>query len=263
MLERISNNEFAFIGGCIVWIPIAIWTIWVVGWMVQGDIGVFVGIPAFVFGIALGILTLNPPDPRLSPVFFTCALSIVVLFPGVQRALNRRALRRIDVELVEDQYAMLRERPGNVGAELRIARAAFDLGLGHYAVGVLERHTQNAPKAIYEEERRMLRKWKANLKPGEQGQRIVCVECGLPIEPGPVVCPRCGAPFLLDALKGRLFGGGVAGKLIAVWLAAVIGIAGLPSAALLLPARWALVVMVFLAAVIGVVLIIAFRRGGA
>lgn len=262
MLDRIIEQPWAFYGGCLVWFPITIWVLSLVQWMITGDVDVLVAIPGIAIGIVLGVLTLNPPDPRLAPVFFFAVLATVLFFPFVRQALIKRALHKVDVEQVERAYDQLSLKPGNVGYEMKIARLLYDKGLPGHAIAVAERVLQHAPKQLFESEHRMLNQWRAASQRINLNQPLSCVECGFRTPQGQLFCERCGAPFLLHYLKGKLVGGRLARKLIGAWAATVAAIVGLPSAATALPPSMSIPVMIVVVAVVVAVLWIAFRPEG-
>src|SRR5687768_6967928 len=207
MLNRISEEPWAFFGGILVWVPIAIWIISLIHWTVQGDVDVLISLPGILVAIVLGVLTLSPPDPRLAPLFFLTVMATVVFFPFVRSALIQRALHRVDVEQLEKACDVLHQRPANIGSELRIARILYDKGLLGHAIGIAERVLQDSPGTLFAEEQRMLAQWRAATHGRNLNEQILCVDCGFKNAPGRAHCSRCGAPYPMDYLKGRLVGG--------------------------------------------------------
>lgn len=100
----------------------------------------------------------------------------------------------------------------------------------------------------------MLRGWKAAVaelmrnSTDAGAARIRCVECGIPNYPGTVFCSRCGAPFLLDYASGRFVKSGLVKRVVYGWLAAMIALVGIPTAATSLPLLPAIVVILGLSA---------------
>ena len=262
MLDRISGEPWAFFGGILVWIPIAIWIISLVHWTVQGDVDVLVSLPGMLVAVVLGVLTMSPPDPRLSPVFFGTVMMTVLFFPFVKAALNKRALHRVDVEQLEKAYEVLHQKPANVGCELRIARILYDKGLPGHAIGIAERVLQNSPGSIFAEEQRMLAQWRAASHGRNLNEQILCVDCGVKNSPGRTHCTRCGAPYPMDYLKGRLVGGSMARKLIGAWIAAVAAIAGMPLISTTLPPSMALPAIFGLVVFVTALIWLAFKPKG-
>ncbi len=244
MLERISEHPFVFFGGCLVWIPVSIWVIALVQWMIQGDIEVLFGLPGVVAGMALGALTLDPPNPALSPVFFATVVLTVFLFPVLRSTLSARELAQIDLDALERAYEALGQKPDNVGARLRIARIVASRGLPGHAAAIGDAALRGLTGAYYDGEARQIGLWRAQGAYPGASRSIVCVECGASNPPGDLYCRYCRAPFLLHWAQGRWAVGGVAGKLVAGWIAAVAGIAGIPAAAVSLEPAWAIGVIV-------------------
>lgn len=259
MLERITEHPFVFFGGCVVWIPVAIWVVSLVHWMIQGDLDVLFGLPGVVAAVALGALTLNPPSPALSPVFFSVAVLGVVLFPSLRAALDRRALALIDNDSLASAHAALKEKPDNVGARLRIARIVARKGLPGHAAAIAHEALRGLPETHFTSELREAAIWQAQGGYPDASRPIACAQCGEANAPGDLYCRRCRAPFLLDWALGKWGGGQTARKLIAVWVASIFAMAGVPSAAAALPPVPAGIAIVVLFALVGWVLWLAFR----
>src|SRR5687767_9886866 len=217
MLQRISEEPWAFYGGCLVWIPLALWVVSLVQWMIAGEVDVLAGLVGIALGILLGALTLNPPDPRLAPVFFLAVVLTVFFFPVVRHALIKRALHKLDLEQFEKMYNQLSSKPGNASFELKLARMLYDKGLPGHAVAIAERVLENSAKQLFESEHRMLAQWRVATRTLNLNQPVRCVECGMTSRQGLLYCERCGSPFLLHYMKGKYIGGTVARRLIGAW----------------------------------------------
>src|SRR5687768_314904 len=121
MLERISSEPFGFVSALLIWLPLGLWVVSLVQWMIQDELDILVGIVGIGVAIGLMVLTARPPDKRLPPVIFVCVIATVVLFPVVRQALLRRSLASMDNEIVERAYRLLKEKPANIGSEVKIA----------------------------------------------------------------------------------------------------------------------------------------------
>lgn len=227
MQERLFENPMGFFSGCIVWIPIAIWIVSIIGWMVQGDVEPGPGVLSIAAAFVLGYFAMMPPMPEMAPVFAVAAFSVIAVFPSMRASLNSRALAQIDIETIEKCYEMLREKPGNVGAQLRLARTLYVRGVRGQAVSIAEETVKNLPRIGFEEEMRQVRQWKANTVK-DDFRPIVCVECGNANEPKRVFCACCNSPFLLDYVKGRWIGRKQARRLLVTWTAMVAALGGIP-----------------------------------
>ncbi len=115
------------------------------------------------------------------------------------------------------------------------------------------------PERAATEEFRMLKRWKAAGVPPETNRPIPCVECRTPCQPGWTHCKSCGAPFLLDRVRGRILPHGHARQLMAIW-ASIVGALLSVSLAASLPPVYALVAISAIVAGAIVFLVVAFRR---
>lgn len=259
MLYRIASEPWSFFGGILVWLPLAVWIVSLIGWMISGEIDSLVGFMGILLAIGLGALTMSPPDPRLSPVILGSVILTTLLFPTVQQVFVVRAHRSIDADVMERAYSSLRAMPANIGSEIKIASVIYDRGLPGQAIAIVERVLARAPQGVFEEERRMLSTWKARTPAQRLAQSIMCAACGASNPPGPVFCTRCGAPFLLDFMRGRLVAGGLAAKLVGSWLAAVAATVGIAWAGIRLPPGPAIAAMSAIAAGLVVAIWAIFR----
>ena len=216
MRERLFEHPVVFFSGCAVWIPIGIWIVAMVGWMIQGELDLPAGVMGICASGALGYFTMMPPIPELAPVFVVLAFSIVVLYPWARHTLNARELARIDVETLESCYLMLREKPGNVGAQMRMARLLYARGLPAHAIAISEAAIKNLPRIGFDEEMRLVAKWRERVAP-EDRRKIVCVECGRENSLDAVFCAGCKSAYLLDYVKGRWIAKGQARRVVLLW----------------------------------------------
>ncbi len=232
--ERAAANPGAFASGCLIWIPVSIWVISMIHWMVQGDIDAGFGFLGLCAGIALGALTVFSPNPALSPLLLAAAVSIVVLFPFVRSLVNRHALAQLDVEQVERSYEMLEQKPSNSAASLRLARVLYSRGIRGHAIRIAESAFQGMPSSFFQDEARMLQQWKLQTTEPNEFRDLPCARCGELNSAGTLFCTRCKAPFLLDYARGRWVEGSAAQKLIATWFLAVVLLVAIPFTASLL-----------------------------
>lgn len=250
--------------GCLVWIPIAIWVMSLVGWTIQGDVDFLTGIVGVAMGIVLGVLTMNPPRKELSPLLFTAVLLTVVFFPLVRAALNKRALDRLDVEAMENVYTALRLRPDNHALRFKLARLIYVKGLRGHAFVIAKEALKHMPASMFIEEHRVVNSWSRVPPQPDLMRPLPCIECGTMNAAGNLFCTRCFSPFLMDHSKGRWIGKGHARKLMAVWAAVMAGLVGVPFASALLAPVPAIVVIILLLAATGFVMVLAFlpdRKG--
>jgi len=260
MQDRIFRHPESFMSAFIVWVPVAIWIISLVNWMVTAEIDTVSGVLGIMLAVAVGFLAVNPPHPALAPVFVIIAIVTVAVAPVTRAAMNRAALQSIEVEAIERAYEMLSTKPDNFGAKIRLARALWGKGIRSHAVAIADGALKNAPEQMFAEEHRMLKQWKAAEDDSPGVQRIRCVDCGVPNLPGGMFCSRCGAPFLLDYAQGKWVKSGVIKRVTAGWIAAVAALVAIPSAAVLLPPVASIIIVPVVLFIGGWMLYSAFRE---
>lgn len=221
--------------GCTVWIPLMLWISALVGWMVGGEIETVNGIAGVGAGLALGILTLHPPFPAMQGIAYATVWLTLVLFPFARAAMNQRELRGVDVYALERAYAVIGQRPRETLARFRLAQASWTLGMTGHAMRIAESCLPDLDPKIFTDEHTIVRRWHREQPSAEMFVDYVCVDCGGACPPGRTHCPSCGAPFLLDRVRGRAFGKGMGGKIVASWAAGVGALAGIPWAISLPP----------------------------
>ena len=227
---RVAADPISFVLAGLVWVVIAFWIFSMIGWMVQGEVDGGFGILACSVALVLGVLTTAPPAKGLTPYLFSAAVGTVIAYPLVRRYLNRRALDQLDVERVERADDMLRQRPDNVSAMLRIARVLYERGLAEHAVAVGQRALQNAPRSRFDEEYRELGRWKLGTRDPALFGSVACLRCRAANAPGTVFCMRCRSPLMLDYVRGGWNSAGAGRKLIAVWILLMFALVGVPLA---------------------------------
>jgi hypothetical protein len=233
--DYVSDHPLFLVCGFIVWIPVAVWVLGMVQWMIQGDLDVISGMLGSILAVVLGLFTMWPPVPALAPLFLFSVIAIIALYPFVRNILEKRAHVQIDVEAVERAYDSLDEKPGNFGARWRLAQVLYTRGVNGHAVAIAEDLLQGADAQVFHDEMRILARWREDVRP-DTIRALPCMECHTMCDPGELYCPRCNSKFLLDYAKGRWLGRRSVRRLIALWVAGVAGLVGVPTAATALPA---------------------------
>jgi hypothetical protein len=226
--DRIFTEPASFFLGCLVWIPLAIWIISLVRWMIGGEMDVLFGFIGIGVALILGTLAIRPPAPQYSIVTFAAVAGTVVMFPFLRRALNQRSLRSIDMEDLVRAHEMLRLRPDNVSAKFKIARLLYEMGYPGHALRIAENCIATMPQAFFLEEHRVVARWRVTPTHPSAFNPLPCIECGHPNQPGNVNCAACGSPFLLDRLRGKLLPSNLAKKLMMAWAIMVMTLVSLP-----------------------------------
>jgi hypothetical protein len=229
LTDLASEHPLSLFAAIVVWIPVGIWVLSLLQWMIQGDMDFLTGMAGSVFGIALGVLTTKPPEPWMSPMFLLAVLAVMLIYPGIRAAIEARAHVAIDVEMLEKAYDSLAEKPGNFGARWKMAQVLFTRGLHGHAIAIAEDLLGGADQSVFYEEIKIVARWK------DQSKHVIprplpCLECGTLNAPGELYCSECHSKFLLDYAKGKWLGYRSLRRLIAVWIAGVSGLVGIPTA---------------------------------
>lgn len=245
---------------CLVWIPVTIWVVMLVNWMIVGEIDSMMGLFGICFGLTLGLLSVSPPAPGLGPLFFAAAVVTLLATPIARMTIDRVALASIDVEAIERSYEMLRMRPDNYSAKLRLAKALYNKGLILHAVAIGEEALKVASDVAFSEEKYMLRRWKNQIPQAVKPTKdIRCINCGTMNEPGLILCKKCGHAHLLSYTKGQFVKPSIAKRLVACWMVAMMAIIGIPLSVSTMPPVAAVGVIVVLFAFGTYFLVRAFR----
>ncbi len=255
--DRVAQHSTALIG-CIAWLPLAVWIMACVHWTIGGDIDPLTGFGGIAVAIGLGYEAINPPVPQLAPLTVIAVFITVFMFPFVRTAMDKRALKQIDIDALEKSFGALSLRPDNVMAKLKIARHLWDLGVCGHAIRIVESLLPSMPQNFFSEDIRMLKKWHMMKVEAHYFSPIVCAECHTSNGPGLLFCRQCGAPFLLDFVKGHVVGTRLGKKLIATWISLIAVLIGIPAAKAMppVPSIIAIVVMMLFAVTI---VFVAFR----
>lgn len=228
--EALFTSPLSLMIGCAAILPLSVWILSLVNWMIMGEIDFLSGILGCLMGLVLGMLAIAPPDPRLSPLFFGAILAVVVLYPVIRCLLNKREMVAIDTDAMENCYEILAVKPDNVGAKWRIAKIIFSRGLTGQALAIGEESIAVMPEAIFQDEHRTIKKWRKDVPPN-QVVGLPCLECGTMNGPSEVVCRRCGCRHLIAHVQGRWMGPKMVRRLVGAWVAATLALVGIPTLA--------------------------------
>jgi hypothetical protein len=212
--------------GCAAIVPVVVWTISVVHWMIMGEMDFLFGVTAILCSMLLGMVALWPAEPIYAPMALAGLVALMVVFPIVRRQLDRRALVMIDVEQIEGAYAMLAEKPDNASAMFRLAERLYERGLVGHAIGIGEKALQNMPQSLFPQENRAIQLWKRAA--AGPHRPLPCLECGRHNGTDSTHCEGCGAPYLAAYARGKWLGPKLAMRLVAAWVAAMVALVGIP-----------------------------------
>ncbi len=214
--------------GCTAWVPLLLWISVLVQWMISNEIEIISGIAGIGVGLGLGIIAMSPPAPFLQPLAFLTIWVTVALFPFVRHALMQRELKGVDVHAMERAYEVLGQRPRDVMGRFRLAQTAWTLGMTGHAMRIAEECLQELDPKVFMEEHVIVRRWHRHQPTADMFVDYSCMDCHGACPPGKTHCPTCGAPFLLDRAKGKVFNKGTFRKIVAAWIAGIAALAGIP-----------------------------------
>jgi len=255
--DRIAQHSTALVG-CLAWLPLAVWIMACVHWMIGGDIDVITGFAGIAVAVGLGYEAINPPVPQLAPLTVVAVFVTVIMFPFVRTAMDKKALRNIDIEALEKSYAALYQRPDNVMAKIKIARVLWDLGVCGHAIRIVESQLPSMPLRFFAEDIRMLKRWHMARVEARFFAPVDCAECQTSNEAGLLFCRQCGTPFLIDFVKGRVVGTRLGKKLMAAWISLIAVLIGIPAAQALPPIPSIVVIVTMMIFAVTIVFL-AFR----
>jgi hypothetical protein len=262
VLRDIIFNHPMWLGiACISWAAIAVWVLSLIGWMIQGEVDVLFGFIGITVAFVLGYFSLMPPLESLRPYTAISVVGTVVVFPFLRQALNQRALVALDVEAMENAYEMLRQKPDNHMQRFKLARLMYDRGHIEPALAVAAEALSNMPEKLFNDEHRMVARWRRQNPQANLSRLVGCIDCGHQNPASAIRCERCGQPHLLEIARGRWVGRQFAKKLIAGWAAGILGLAGIPLASQLPPIP-AILTMVLIMAIAIAMIWMAFRASG-
>lgn len=185
----IAGSMENFLLGCFILLPVGIWCVLMVGWMIQGDLEAIVGFPAILLMVMLAYWTSTSPNTALTWLIFLSVTLSCVLYPVFQRIFEKHEVRSLDVEQVLEAMALLEMQPTNYLRRANLADLLQHLGQRELALGQLRAAVEQAPKTVLHDERRKIRIWEQYLGPSPE--RVVCGRCKREPELGELRCNHC------------------------------------------------------------------------
>ncbi|MBL8064929.1 MAG: hypothetical protein JNM34_03620 [Chthonomonadaceae bacterium] len=228
--ERVTSDPLGAACACIVWLPVAAWLVWMIHWMVSGDIDPVFGFLSLIVAVGLGVMTVSPPMPGMGPLIFLATVGSMVMFPFIRLSMSRRELASIDIDLMNRCHDALESKPENVGALLKMAEALYARGQPFHAIALGEKALLGMPKNLFRGEHQMVSAWKLRMKSRTAPPYSKCQYCGHANPLNEYKCERCNRPFLIDMVRGRSGGGAIGVKLTGAWVTCIIAFLGIPYA---------------------------------
>lgn len=228
--EKASAHPVELVLAVVIWLPIVVWAVVLIHWMVMGDIGVEVGIGAICVALALGYFTVNPPHPSFGIISGIALIVTGIFAPIARSSANKRLNRQLDLDRLSKAYEAYGNNPANLGPLFSLAVILTEFGWTGHAIPLAEDAVSRMPKRMISSENLQIRNWK--MRPdSNQVQPVRCPSCRSNHSPGAAYCRMCGSRIYLVSLqRGNL--GRDLNPIFAAWLLLVIVAVGIPVVAM-------------------------------
>ncbi|MCU0315565.1 MAG: zinc ribbon domain-containing protein [Fimbriimonadaceae bacterium] len=249
MLDRLTDNPLVFFLGLIVMVPIAVWVLAVINWMIQGEIDAIVGVSSLFVAFGLAFITIQSRDPVVTPLTFFAVLCIMCCYPFVAMTMRNREMAKIDVEQIGRVYEQLAKDKENPVLLFRLAELLYARGYRGQAASIGNRiRSQLEPANLFRTELSLIQSWLLEAKSSEAFKACRCPACGTLNPVSEAFCRRCGEPHMLYVAQGMWAGKDVVGQVLAGLSVGLIGLVGFPYVLSLGLPIWAIsLVVVFMA----------------
>lgn len=199
-------NSVGLVLSVLVWLPITLWVVGMIGWMIMDEVDTLFGLIAAGVAIGLGFATVKPPQPGLNWIPFLAVCLTMMFYLPVREAIRRWELVTIDLEQMRGCYERLRMRPGDTYAIVKMSEILASRGRTVQAIQLLEGAIAGQPATLFDAEWKLISKWRLSLG----GQPVVanssCPNCGRLNPPGTYVCAGCRSDYLLEYARGGVAG---------------------------------------------------------
>ncbi|MCE9559834.1 MAG: hypothetical protein K8R88_12900, partial [Armatimonadetes bacterium] len=220
---------------CVIWIPICIWVVASISWIVMGEVEAYLGIGSIAIAFTLGYFTSNPPTPWVGHLLFVVVIGTMAFFPFIRGISNKRMMVNIDIDQMENCYAMLRQRGDNPGTYFQMARLLFERGHVARSLSIGETALKSMPAGLFRVEHAEYKSWLQRSAQIAIQPSAPCPNCLAQIPSDAVICTRCNSEVCMLVLQGRSGGRGQIKKILAAWMLVVGLIIVIPIAASTLP----------------------------
>ncbi len=246
-------------------LPMIVWVIAVVHWLIDGLIEIAHGAAAILLALCLMAIAIWVPVAEVRVAIFVSVLATLAVFPFAYSQYARLQFLEVDEDDLARAHEAFALNPGNAAARFEIARLLWLYGLRGQAITIAEVAAGALPdvrdeilnrsvKDLFHAEIRKLESWKREADKAKDFHPAECVRCKARNPLDAIACVRCGAPYLLDLARKRTVKSKLVGKLVVTWIIAATVFAIVPYLALRLGFGIALaIVCAFLIAAIGAV----------
>ena len=223
-------SSTALICAALAGIPLTVWIVSMVQWTISGEVDGMTGFLGIASAAIIAGAIFKPPIPILSPVLCVVSYLTVMAYPTMKGLFNKAQLLQIELDILQNAYTGLHEKPDNVGLRLKVARLIYARGLVGPAIVLAENTLKSLPLGPFDAEQKMLNDWKQAAGNVTSFRSLPCLECGYANGAGEISCKKCGAPFLLHYAQGRWIGPDLGKRVIAGWSAMLLALIGTPFA---------------------------------
>lgn len=249
--DQIRSNPYAFAAGCVAFIPVAVWVISMINWMIMGEIDGIFGTLSISVAIALGYFTAAPPRPELAPLFLLGILAMICLWPVIKSSADLRLNHVARLDELDRAYERLSLGKRDPGALFKLAAACHSLKMRGPAIVIAEEVLPKLDPKYFADQHRLYQEWKSIPPYPGMFAPTKCPNCRVENGPGLPFCPHCGEPQYLtiaergwkpNSLTFRVLGAWMAGTAVLVMIP-VIGASSWP-----VPLKLSLIVLLVVVA---------------
>lgn len=226
--DQIKANPAAFMAGCVAFIPVAIWVISMVNWMIMGEVDGIFGTLAIGVAITLGIFTANPPRPELAPLFLLALLVMICLWPVIRASADARLDHVSKLDEIDRAYERLSLGRRDPGAIFKLAAACHQLGMKGPAMVMAEEVLPQLDKKYFGEQHALYESWRRETPIHGMFNPTTCPNCGEQNGPGLPFCPRCGEPQYLTLAENGWRPSSLSARVIGAWISGITVIVVIP-----------------------------------
>lgn len=220
--------SFEMVSAFILLIPVGIWVVLIISWMIDGTIdGLSGAIGLGTMFVALGAAfylqnaTLN--------IGLAVLMGITVLsMPFIRSGYAKKQSDDLEVEQMQRAYQQLGPNRDNFGARWRIATTLYNNGYPGPALALATQTLDMVPASGFQDERATLKRWKQSVSSTELEQPLTCLACKAQNPAGELYCTKCGSPIMLLVVQTKLEQSGQFQKFAAIWLSALLLLVVIP-----------------------------------